>query len=232
VDIQSIAIENFKKIKSVDIVTPHLSILIGGNNSGKSSLLQGIHFGISVLQAAKASADGGKSMSTLGYDQFLYKPTGDLIGLNYKGPITSKSGPNFVFSFKDAGNSDLQNFDLKVRRGKNANLSIAFDSKSKFFIRASDRTRPLSILVPGLAGVPLREEKRTTSIITNGIAQGDSNIYLRNVLLQILNDSTKLDRFHEIVGSIFPGLTIHSSFREDINLYIEIMVRIDDTLIP
>ena len=44
------------------------------------------------------------------------------------------------------------------------------------FLIVSDRTRPISIFVPGLADVALREEKRTDAIITTGIAQGDSNL--------------------------------------------------------
>ena len=80
--------------------------------------------------------------------------------------------------------------------------------------------------------MPLREEKRTRSIVTNGIAQGDSNIYLRNVLLEILGSNEKLGRFHEIVGSIFPGLRISSSFNEDIHLYIDIVVELDGTNMP
>jgi AAA ATPase domain len=211
-EIQSVAISNFKKIKNVEINIPPLSVVVGGNNAGKSSLLQSIHFPITVLQSAKSSLDSGKAMSSLGYDQFIYRPTGDLIGLNHGGPITSKVGPDFAFTFTDASSPVPQDFQLKLRRGKNANIATTFDSKSSFSTRASDRTRPLSILVPGLAGVPLREEKRTSSVITNGIAQGDSNIYLRNVLLGIISDPAKLQRFHEIINSIFPGLRISSNF--------------------
>ena len=82
-DIQAIKISNFKRSKGIEILTPPLSVVVGGNNSGKSSLLQGIHFAVTVLQSAKSSADSGKSMSTLGYDQFIYRPTGDLIGLHH-----------------------------------------------------------------------------------------------------------------------------------------------------
>jgi AAA ATPase domain len=109
-DIQAIKISNFKRSKDIEILTPPLSVVIGGNNSGKSSLLQGIHFAITVLQSSQSSADSGKSMSTLGYDQFIYRPTGDLIGLHHGGPITSKVGPDFTFTFTDAGNPDPHDF--------------------------------------------------------------------------------------------------------------------------
>jgi predicted ATPase len=231
-DLKAIKISNLKRSKIVEINTPPLTVIIGGNNSGKSSLIQGVHFAIAVLQATKSSAESGKSMSTLGYDQFIYKPTGDLTGLYHGGPMTSKLGPDFEFSFSSAGTPDPQNFVLKLRRGKNANIATIFDKKNSFYIRASDRTHPLSIFVPGLAGVPLREEKRTASVVTNGIAQGDSNLYLRNILHSIIKDTTKLTRFHEIIGTIFPGLEIFSNFNESVNLYIDVYVKLDGTELP
>jgi len=231
-ELQAVEVSSFKRLQKIELLTPTLTVLVGGNNSGKSSLLQGIHFAITVLQSARLSGEGGKPMSTLGFDQFIYKPTGDLIRLNHGGPITSKTGPEFRFTYADAGSQDLKKFDLKLRRGKNANIAITFNDKSSFFIRAASRTQPLSVFVPGLAGVPLREELRTPSIVANGIAQGDSNVYLRNVLYRICKAPEKLTRFHEMIASVFPGLTISSAFDPETHLYIDISVEQGGRSVP
>jgi hypothetical protein len=231
-ELQAVEISSFKRLHQLELLTPSLTVLVGGNNSGKSSLLQGIHFAITVLQSARLSAEGGKPINTLGFDQFIYKPTGDLIRLNHSGPITSKSGPDFKFTYTDAGSQDHKTFDLKLRRGKNANIAIAFDANSTFYKRAASRDKPLSVFVPGLAGVPLREELRTNSIVSNGIAQGDSNVYLRNVLYRIFKDLNKLTRFHEMIAAVFPGLTITSTFDPDTHLYIDIAVEQDGRTVP
>ena len=231
-ELQAVEVSSFKRLQKIELLTPTLTVLVGGNNSGKSSLLQGIHFAITVLQSARLSGEGGKPMSTLGFDQFIYKPTGDLIRLNHGGPITSKTGPEFRFTYADAGSQDLKKFDLKLRRGKNANIAITFNDKSSFFIRAASRTQPLSVFVPGLAGVPLREELRTPSIVANGIAQGDSNVYLRNVLYRICKAPEKLTRFHEMIASVFPGLTISSTFDPETHLYIDISVEQGGRSVP
>ncbi|WP_165371526.1 AAA family ATPase [Pseudolysobacter antarcticus] len=225
--VEGIEVCSFKRIEKIDFVTPRLTVLIGGNNSGKSSLLQGIHFAITVLQSARLSSDGGKSMTTLGFDQFIYKPTGDLVQLNFNAAITSKVGPEFKFTYKDAASDELRTFKLQLRRGKNANIAILFDAKSTFFTRAANRTEPLSVFVPGLAGVPLREELRTASVVANGIAQGDSNVYLRNILYHILQNSAKLTKFHEMIASVFPGLRISTTFNPEMHLYIDISVETD-----
>lgn len=231
-ELQAVEVRSFKKLEKIELLIPTLTVLVGGNNSGKSSLLQGIHFAITVLQSARLSAEGGKPINTLGFDQFIYKPTGDLIRLNNATPITSKNGPEFTFTYTDAGSAEHQTFELKLRRGKNANIAITCDDKSTFFIRAANRTEPLSVFVPGLAGVPLREELRTPSVVANGIAQGDSNVYLRNVLFRICKDQTKLTRFHEMIASVFPGLTISSAFDPDTHLYIDISVEQDGRTVP
>jgi hypothetical protein len=80
--------------------------------------------------------------------------------------------------------------------------------------------------------VALREERRTDAIVTTGIAQGDANLYLRNVLLRLIADRPKLEKFHTIIGEVFSGLRIHSTFDERIHQHIEILVEIDGKRIP
>src|SRR6202045_1159314 len=58
--------------------------------------------------------------------------------------MTSKSGPEFNFTYKEAQTDAPKEFGLKMRRGKNANIAITFDHENSFYERASDRTRPLS----------------------------------------------------------------------------------------
>lgn len=231
-ELHAVEVSSFKRLSKIELLTPTLTVLVGANNSGKSSLLQGIHFAITVLQSARLSGDGGKSLSSLGFDQFIYKPTGDLIRLNHGGPITSKSGPEFTFTYTDAGSVEHKKFELKLRRGKNANVAITFEEKSTFFARAASRTEPLSVFVPGLAGVPLREELRTPSVVANGIAQGDSNVYLRNVLYRLCKEAAKLTRFHEMISSIFPGLEISTKFDPETNLFIDLAVEQDGRVVP
>ena len=231
--ISAIKIDNFKRIQSVEIALSDVTVLIGGNNSGKSSLLQGIHLAITTLQSARSASNKAQPASTLGVDQFLYKPSNQPIRLHHKGDMTSKTGPEFTFTYQDGAAGTPAEFRLKMRRGKNLNIAITFDHRnSGFYDRASDRTRPLSIFVPGLAGVALSEERRTDAIVTAGIAQGDANLYLRNVLLRLTQTPEKLDRFHTIIGEIFPNLTISCDFDERRHTHIEVLVEIDGAEVP
>jgi len=175
---------------------------------------------------------GSDPVFTLAPDQLIFKPVNDPMLLHNRASMTQRSGPKFSFTYLSEGALEVITFEMGVRRGKNANISVVFPNKDPFFTRAADRTRPISIFVPGLAGVALREEKRTDAIIATGIAQGDSNLYLRNVLLRIILNAKKLDSFHEIIGQIFPGLTISTSYDETRHQHIDIEVRLDDQKLP
>src|SRR5262245_54376458 len=150
--ISAIKIDKFKRLWSVEFGLAEVTVLIGGNNSEKSSLLQGIHIAITTLQSARTASTAAQPVSTLGIDQFLYKPSSQPIRLHHRSHMTSKSGPEFTFTYSDNQTDDPKEFGLVMRRGKNANIAITFDHENSFYERASDRTRPLSIFVPGLAG--------------------------------------------------------------------------------
>lgn len=226
-EILSVSVERFKRIPKIDLDLKHITLIIGGNNSGKSSLLQGIHFAITTLQSAKMLGN-----ATLAPDQLIFKPTNDTTLLQNGSPMTQRSGPRFSFTYLTENTTEAQTFTTGVKRGKNANISVDIPWHDSFFRRASDRTRPISIFVPGLAGVALREERRTEAIINTGIAQGDSNLYLRNILLQILRNSQKLDAFHDLIGQIFPGTKLLTDFDESRDHYIDLKVTMDERTLP
>ncbi len=55
--ISAVKIEKFKRLSSLEIALSDITVLIGGNNSGKSSLLQGVHLTITTLQSAITQLD-------------------------------------------------------------------------------------------------------------------------------------------------------------------------------
>ena len=230
--INSITIERFKNIRSVTMTLDDINLLIGGNNAGKSSLIQAIHFAISTLRSAKMhSKSAGRPATTLGTDQFGYLPTQELMKIHYAYQMTQDEGPRFTFNYSTENLED-QLFTLSLTRGKNANVSIGYNKNSPFFERAADLTKPFSVYVPGLAGVPLSEERRANSIVQTGIAQGDSNLFLRNVLHRLEEVPAKKRELILLMRSIFPGFFVRSTFDEDVNQYISAEVKISDFWTP
>lgn len=225
--IERIGIRDFKAIGDLTLELDNTNLLIGGNNAGKSSVIQGIHFAISALRSARLHGKGvNQPATTLGLNQFSFLPTNEVMKINYQTVMTQDYGPDFSFIYLD-GNGVEQEFNLFLYRGKNANISLRYDKNSEFFRKASDLSSPFSVFVPGLAGLPLIEERRANSIVQTGIAQGDANLFLRNVLLRLSNSPLKLRAFHELMCGIFPHFETRTNFNENINQYINSEVRLE-----
>ncbi len=209
-----------------------INLLIGGNNAGKSSVIQAIHFAVATLRSARMHGkSAGRPATTLGIDQFNYLPTQELMRIHYAYPMTQSEGPRFIFNF-DTDDQQNQIFTLSLTRGKNANVALGYQANSPFFDKAANLTKPFSVYVPGLAGVPLSEERRANSIVQTGIAQGDSNLFLRNVLNRLEEAPAKKRALILLMRAIFPGFFVKTSFDEDLNQYIAAEVKVSDSTTP
>ena len=51
--INYVSLTRFKQIEEAALPLGPINVLVGGNNSGKSCILQGIHFGIALAQARR-----------------------------------------------------------------------------------------------------------------------------------------------------------------------------------
>lgn len=209
-----------------------VNLLIGGNNSGKSSVIQGIHFTVSALRSTKIY---GKSANlpatTLGLNQFSFLPTQEIMELNHQSPMTQSDGPRFDFWFDNKDGTE-ERFYLSLYRGKNSNVSLTYRKMSTFFSQASDLENPFSVYVPGLAGIPLIEERRANAIVQTGIAQGDANLFLRNVLHRLESNPAKKRSLKRLMRQIFPGFSVKTKFDENINQYISSRVTLNGRTTP
>jgi len=229
--IEAINIKDFKGIKQLALDLANVNLLIGGNNAGKSSIIQAIHFTISALKSTKLYGKGlSRPATTLGVNQFSYLPTNEIMEIRHKGTMTQSAGPSFEYTYKRG--DDLLKFKLNLYRGKNSNISLSYAANSTFYRAASDLVSPFSVFVPGLAGLPLNEERRANSIVQAGIAQGDANLYLRNVLLRLSENNDKLSAFHTLMRNIFPGFETETVFDENVNQFIKTTVRLSNVWIP
>lgn len=83
--VKQITIERFKSIESATLDLGKINVLVGANNSGKSSVLQALQFATSVAQTAKLYSqttkfDKNSVWATSVYpDQLIYSPVKDPI---------------------------------------------------------------------------------------------------------------------------------------------------------
>jgi len=207
-ELTAIAVGHFRRLQAVSINLGRLNVLVGGNNAGKSSFLQAIHFGVSVATAARSVG-----RETFTQDTLLYCPSSDFTQLRHGDPYQNQSKfGTFKFMAKNAATSLLVDYNVSVYRAKNAgNVGCRRHGDLRLGQTLTDATRPFSIYVPGLAGVPRVEEYRSEGVVRRGVAGGDANLYLRNVLL-LIKRKGKLPGLLQHMRQVFAGFAIEVSF--------------------
>ena len=88
--IHTVTIRRFKQLEEIPVALQDLTVLIGANNSGKSSVLQAIHFAVSIAQTAKLVGEGvawANDMFQLSFNpsQLIYSPVATYSGLSNHG---------------------------------------------------------------------------------------------------------------------------------------------------
>ena len=82
-----VKIERFKNIEEATLDLKPINVLVGSNNSGKSSILQAIQFAVSVAQTtstlenAKWYSPGDNLQTSISPTQLIYSPLRDVYAL-------------------------------------------------------------------------------------------------------------------------------------------------------
>lgn len=214
-------LEKFKKVDKVEIdlsLSP-LNVLVGGNNSGKSSVLQGVHF--SVI-AAIASREAGKDTYT--QDSLLFCPARDFKDLRHGEGYLNQSNFGHLKIFFELPDEGSVHYSIRIYRGRNeGNVGCQRSGNIKMGAFVTNSESLFSIYVPGLAGIPQSEQFRTESVVRRGVASGDANLYLRNVLW-LISESGKLEDLTKRMRALFPKFEIWISFKPRRDVFIDVSI--------
>lgn len=218
--IEKIDLRRFKRIEGAELKLSRINVFVGGNNSGKSCILQGIHFGVALAQARKIA--GSDQFSP---EQLRYCPTDDFLNLCHG--VRLHEGTSVEVKFYEGIGDDERTASVSITRGRNG-VVRARTSGDSLLERISDPKGFFSIYVPGLAGVSLKEEYRSELVVNNGIARGDANLFLRNLLLRIEKSEQRKARFSTQFDRVFPGCLVNTDFSETDHLTISSRVRMPE----
>ncbi len=232
--ISKLKLEKYKKVVDVELDLEGINVIVGGNNAGKSSVLQGVHF--SVTSAAASRQQGQKTFSS---DFLLYNPTPDFSVLRNGSPYRNFGGDNSsklsLTALVDGENgaTDQVEYSISLYKGRNHG-NIGCDREGEYIRLGSavtDHSNLFSIYVPGLAGVPQSEELRAKAIVRKGVASGDANLYLRNILYYI-KDGGLLNELNNWLNEIFDSASVEVIFNKDKDSHIGVYVTLADIRCP
>lgn len=227
IHLQSVTIRRFKAVRDATFDVSDVNVLIGANNSGKSSILQAMHFSVGLLQTiqleGKLKKSGPLSVS-LSLSQLLYSPCEDLYSLGHGGRLpedeTAAAETEFVLNTGES-------CTVRVRRGRNRNIVVSID-KCETAQKLASLERPFTIFSPGLAGVAKTEKRESDGVLVRAIARGDANLVLRNILWRLWRTNGTADdkwqAFLDDFVQIFPDVSFGVAFNEKIDEFVQVTV--------
>lgn len=223
--IKNIKLENFKRISLFETTLDKINVLVGTNNSGKSSVLQGIHFTI-LVEVARRLNGGNK---TVAQNDMLYIPTTDSSLLRHGEPYSVSSGNVSTLSLI---NDSDENCDITLRKGRGFGNIVVETSGNNFFRAIVNNPEDLFVsYTPGVSGIASSEQLVGKAVLRNAAARGDANLYLHNIIYYI-KEAGCLDQLNEYVQSVFGGTTIKVDFNPDKQTSINVTVETVGKEIP
>jgi ABC-type branched-subunit amino acid transport system ATPase component len=224
--LHSIKVEKFKGLSEIDLKLSSINYLVGGNNAGKSSVLQAVH---TAVTAAQTSVEYQRKI--INESQLKYSPTGHFEDIGHKYPLENNANGNrSVITFKgESDEGEASSYKVQLYRGRNAGAGVERSGQYiGFGSHIIKSVPPFSIYVPGLAGISHFEEFRSHNVVIKKIAGGEANSVLRNVLLLIKNEN-KLPELKKYLCRVFSGFDIEILFNEKKDQYIDVTVKTNIT---
>jgi len=224
--LKKIQISRFKSLNDITLDLAKINILVGSNNSGKSSILQAIQFAVSVAQTTGLEKSAywhrdGRLPTSISPSQLIYSPLRDVSALAPNSILEEREDKAIKVVFEEDLTQKITK--ISVRRGKNKNIVIQLNGP-ELGKRLQEIDPPYSIYVPGLAGIPNVEEFKSPAHVRKAAARGDANGVFRNILWLLRKDETSWKQFIEDFHSIFPHLTVDINYDEEteesLNAYI------------
>lgn len=207
--INEIELRNFKKISGVKLKLSNITCLVGRNNSGKSSILQSLHFFLSLFKSNKIKFNQYESWVDI--NDLMYVPSGNLESINrYYFNANSNLRSAYESSLR-IGYEMGDKLDISVSTNSSDSkipvnsLSVVMDDPASDIVAMYLESDQVStVLVPGISGISDLEEMKVTPLVDELAAKGDSNSVLRNILYRASQMGDLwldlLDKVSEIYG--------------------------------
>jgi energy-coupling factor transporter ATP-binding protein EcfA2 len=211
--LNSVVIRRFKRIEQIEIPLGDVTLLIGANNSGKSSILQAIHFAVSISQTARLVGEGvawRQDTFELSFNpsQLLYSPIADVLSLATGGTLQEPRATQIEIEFRAVGGESTV---IGLRRGRNRNIAVSINGRL-IGEQLMQLPQPFTVYAPGLAGIPKEERYMSPGVVRRIVARGDANLTLRNVLRMLNDEPAGWNSFIASMQSIFPEIQIEIEF--------------------
>lgn len=225
--LSKLRVEMFKRVQTLDIELADVNVLVGANGSGKSSVIQAVHLACCVMR--QADRVESTRTATVGVEELDYLPTDDYKTLGHGanwGNMEGTPASKVTLTFKREDGTELD-ARCTLRSARNAGISISgvVPADLSGFLR--NKRKFFSAYIPGISGIPNKEERKSKKVILKACSFGDSNVILRNALYLLKQDDpNNIVTIERWIASIFGPITIAVEHDDDRDLHISCTVAI------
>ncbi|MAO52556.1 MAG: recombinase RecF [Pusillimonas sp.] len=236
--LESITVSGFKAVKKVTIPLSSVTILVGPNSCGKSSVLQAIHW--AARAASYVLPKNTKEM--ISFERLDYVPSSEPLTTLHNGELKTdarSTAVEIVFTHRPVGEESSQ-ATVRIRAARNRGGITAYMDGGSAVTPYKQRFQFITTYIPGLAGLSERETILAQPTLRRQAASGDAGGVLRNILLNLrsrkqgeADDSQGLKRLaklNELVSQVHPGVQVNVAFDEREDYHISASLRTDDLL--
>jgi putative uncharacterized protein h16_B2391 len=222
--INSVEVKNFKRISEAKVPLNVITYLVGGNNSGKSSVLQAIHTAVSCMQI---SVEQGQKV--VPESDLRYSPTAHFEQLGHERPYENNKGRSRgTVTFEAISGDDPIIFSIEMYKARNHNnAGVEYTKNSPLRPQIADPSRLFSVYVPGLTGIPHREEYKSFGSILRMAAGGEANLVFRNIVYH-LKERDQIARLEDITSAILSSkVEFQVKFNDAHDQFIEVSLSLN-----
>ena len=234
--LESITVTGFKAVKEATIPLDSVTILVGPNGCGKSSVLQAIHW--AARAASYVLPKNTKEM--ISFERLDYVPSSEPLTTLHKGELKSDSASSpveVVFTHRPAGEESIQ-ATVRIRAARNRGGITAYMDGGSAVTPYKQRFQFITTYIPGLAGLSEKESILAQPTLRRQAASGDAGGVLRNILLNLRSrrqgeadesqGRERLAKLNELVSQVHPGVHVDVAFDEREDYHISATLRTDD----
>lgn len=233
--LDSITVRKFKAAKQACIPLSNVTILVGPNGCGKSSVLQAIHW--AARAASYILPKNTKEM--ISFERLDYIPSSDPLSTLHNGqlkPAANSIPIEVVFNHASSGEDQLQTV-VKLRAARNKAGITAHIDGGNAVTPYKQRFQFITTYIPGLAGLSERETILAQPSLRRQAASGDAGGVLRNILLNLkakradeasnLAGEQRIKALNLLIQKVHPTVSVDVSFNDREDYHISATVQID-----